>query len=148
MLSTENPKEMKAVNEQPQKDVKKCEYCGKPIKGREDKKYCNVDCKNNFNSRVRAEFRAGAHPNAPLILKAIKTNYEILLKHHLTGMEKDEAIQLEKSELVKKGFNDRFFTSIHTDSWGNQWKCCFDCAFREMENGQLELAHFPLQASL
>jgi hypothetical protein len=125
-----------------------CEYCGRLISGRLDRKFCDVNCKNNFNSRLRSAFRAGVHPNAAQILKRIKVNYEILLKHQVQKIEKDTITYINKEQLVNDGFDPRFFTSITTDKWGEIWKCCFDCGFRETDGGNLEFAHFPQQAEL
>lgn len=129
-------------------EARKCDFCERPIKGRPDKRFCNVDCKNNFNSRLRSAFRAGVHPNAQQIIRIIRTNYELLLKQGLTSLEKGASYDIDKGKLVKKGFDERFFTSITTDKWGNLWKCCFDCGFRDLEGGEIELAHFPRQADL
>ena len=131
-----------------QQEARKCDFCERPIKGRLDKRFCNVDCKNNFNSNLRSAFRAGVHPNAQQIIRIIRTNYEILLKQGLKSPEKRDSYYIDKGELIKNGFDERFFTSITTDKWNNLWKCCFDCGFRDLEGGEIELAHLPEQADL
>ncbi|MFA6275620.1 MAG: hypothetical protein WC622_02665 [Pedobacter sp.] len=139
---------METTLENPSPPNRTCDYCGRPISGRLDRKFCDVNCKNNFNSRQRSAFRAGVHPNAGQIIKQIKINYEILLKRQVQKIEKDATTYINKEQLVKDGFDPRFFTSLTTDKWGEIWKCCFDCGFREIEDGNIELAHFPKQAEL
>ncbi|MEO7801082.1 MAG: DUF2116 family Zn-ribbon domain-containing protein, partial [Ginsengibacter sp.] len=39
-------------------DEKKCLACGKPLRGRVDKKFCDDYCRNNYNNRQKAK---GSH---------------------------------------------------------------------------------------
>ncbi|MEJ2901639.1 hypothetical protein WAE58_04360 [Pedobacter panaciterrae] len=111
------------------KNIKKdCLYCGKALTGREDKLFCNVDCKNNYHSRQRAELKAKEHPNAAAIISTIKNNYKILLTYQLHAMDEGSMISIPKHELTSKGFNERFHTSTFTKQ-GETWHCCFDCAW-------------------
>ncbi len=33
----------------------KCLYCGNPVKGRTDKKFCNDYCRNNYNNQLKSK---------------------------------------------------------------------------------------------
>lgn len=108
--------------------TKDCLYCGKALAGREDKRFCNIDCKNNHHSRHRAELRAKEHPNTSAILAIIKNNYKILLTYQLDATDKGSMILVPRTELTSKGFDERFYTSTFIEL-KETWHCCFDCAW-------------------
>ena len=41
-------------------ETKTCLACGKPLKGRVDKKFCDDYCRNNYNNQQKAK---GSHSN-------------------------------------------------------------------------------------
>src|SRR5690606_5358857 len=58
---------------------KQCQQCGRPLKGRTDKRFCNDDCRNNFNRAKRRKITDQAPDTIPEIIRIIKRNYQILL---------------------------------------------------------------------
>lgn len=111
------------------KNIKKeCLYCEKALAGREDKRFCDVDCKNNYHSRSKSELNAQGHPNTSEIIKIIKQNYKILLgyKAEITSRS---SLWFDSQEFHKRGFNPNFYTSVYHDSKQNLWFCCFDICY-------------------
>jgi hypothetical protein len=116
------------TDQKPEKTT--CDYCGKALFGREGKKYCNVDCKNNFNSRIRAELRSRENSFFPKAFAQIKKNYRILL-NYTDILKKSEAIQLGKTELSALGFDAECCTGAFIDYRGKLWRCCNDYIWHE-----------------
>ena len=109
-----------------------CRYCEKELHGRAGKIFCNVDCKNNFNSRIRATKRAEENKLFPDVIKAIKNNYRILLNYDLKPGDPGESM-IKKTELKSLGFDPRFCTSAVIQN-NRLWKCCFAFCWNEEEN--------------
>jgi hypothetical protein len=100
-----------------------CNYCGKQLHGREGKKYCNVDCKNNFNSRIRSELRSKENEFFPKAFNQIKVNYRIL-HNYKEELEDGNGLYMELKELVKFGFDPDFCTNAYIDYRERLWKSC------------------------
>lgn len=99
-----------------------CQYCGKPIKGRSDKRFCNDDCRNHYNRHERQE-KTKPHPNTQEIFRIIRKNY-ILLK----ALAKPDALSTNYYDetITELGINQNFCTSAHLDADGKLWRYCFD----------------------
>jgi ribosomal protein L24E len=130
-------------------DTKKrtCIYCEKTLHGREGKMFCNVDCKNNYHSRRKAELNAKGHPNVPEILKIIKQNYKILLGYK-EDVNSHKHLWFNKQELKDQGFEPRFYTSNYTDGRGEHWHCCFDMCYRSHDTYNYKLIQVINQAEI
>ena len=50
-----------------------CAYCGAPLCGRSDKKYCNSYCKNHYHNKM-----VTTHQYGKKLLKSLDCNYSIL----------------------------------------------------------------------
>lgn len=123
-----------------------CLFCDRRIEtgARPEKVYCNVDCKNNYNSRKKAELKAQGSPYQIEILKIIKNNYQILLKYKDSdkGLKRKE---VAKQELIDKGFIPIFFTSTNETPDHGLWKCCFDICFMEAGDNHYNLSFKPIK---
>jgi len=108
-----------------------CRYCEKELHGRAGKMFCNVDCKNNFNSRVRSVKRVEENKLFPEVIKTIKNNYRILLSFNLSRLTENEYITINKNELRSKGFDYRYCTGANLDTEQKLWKCCFAFCWHE-----------------
>ena len=53
-----------------------CEYCGKDIKGRSDKRFCDDNCRNTFNHKKKIPDNEVYAP----VVNILKKNRAILLK--------------------------------------------------------------------
>ena len=109
-----------------------CAYCGKPLFGRTDKRFCNDGCRNAFNRKKLAELKNKNHENLPEIFKIIKRNYEILKSF---GEIEDQCGIFDLDSNIKdQGINTNYFTSIYIDG-DTLWKFCFERGWNEFDNG-------------
>lgn len=104
---------------------KTCLDCGAAVKGRSDKKFCNDQCRNNYNNRLKAE------ENTPvkLINRILQGNRKILEKHNPDGKTR-----ISKDKLEKAGFNFAFFTHLYETQKGNTYKFCYDQGYLLLES--------------
>ncbi|ALL07105.1 hypothetical protein AQ505_17405 [Pedobacter sp. PACM 27299] len=130
------------MNHANQIEKKCCENCGELIVGRTDKRFCDTYCKNTFNSNRRKAERFQEYDNLPEIFKIIKNNHEILKTYQPAEFSEQSSTEgISRQELLAKGFNFRFFTSIQRDTFGEYWKFCFDYGWRENGYDYCSLSH-------
>ena len=85
-----------------------CPACGKNVKGRADKRFCDDYCRNNYNNQLNSD----AVNYVRNVNNILRRNRRIL-EETMEGVEK--ATARSKAELVKKGYRFDFFTSIFTN---------------------------------
>ncbi|MEO6187855.1 MAG: DUF2116 family Zn-ribbon domain-containing protein [Ginsengibacter sp.] len=107
--------------------IKHCQTCGKVIKGRTDKKYCDDYCRNNFNNQLKADTTNLVRN----INNALGKNRRIL-ESMLTGNE--EITKTTKDKLLQKGFQFKYFTNTYTNKKGNVYFFCYDLGYLPLEN--------------
>lgn len=96
-----------------------CLFCSKPLFGRADKKYCDVQCKNSFHN----EHLKKKPSSQTKILQQILQNrihYELLLGE---GVKKEISYQ----DLENLGVDINFFTHVKKLP-GIEIRCCFEFA--------------------
>ncbi len=101
-----------------------CLDCGKAVKGRTDKKFCDDSCRNNYNNHLKID--------DGFLLKKInailKKNRTILLTLNPEGK-----IKVSRKKLLTAGFNFEFHTHYYQTQNGNLYTFCY-------EHGYLSLA--------
>jgi predicted nucleic acid-binding Zn ribbon protein len=60
-----------------------CGDCGKEIKGRSDKRFCDDTCRNNFNRKKWQAEQIPISEDALEIIRIIKKNYQLLKTRNL-----------------------------------------------------------------
>ena len=88
-------------------DSRTCPVCEVAVKGRSDKVFCSIKCKSIAQYENRQE-------NEKFFLqvdKQLKINRKVLKRYNKSGYT-----TIRSSELVKEGFNPKFFTHY----WKNQ----------------------------
>lgn len=105
---------------------KLCLSCGEPIKGRTDKKFCDDQCRSNYNNRLNSENSVQVR----IVNNILKKNRKLL--ESVIGSEGKGKIS--KQKLTEKGFNFRYFTQIHTTQKGSVYKLCYEYAYLLIEN--------------
>ncbi|KIA96186.1 hypothetical protein OC25_03635 [Pedobacter kyungheensis] len=121
-------------NETPTHEKPRCRYCDKILHGRAGKIFCNVDCKNNYNSRIRSVDRAEENKRFPDVIKTIKNNYRVLKQYRLNNLKEGEIRHIRKDELRRLGFDHRFCTGAALEGGREMWKCCFEFCWKEDMN--------------
>ncbi|MEO8796037.1 MAG: DUF2116 family Zn-ribbon domain-containing protein [Daejeonella sp.] len=109
---------------------KTCLDCHNPIKGRADKKFCDDQCRSNYNNRQKMD--------TDLYLKHVN---QILKKNRnlLTRFNPDGKAKVKKAKLADSGFNFNFFTHIYETQKGQTYKFCYEYGYLELNAFELLL---------
>ena len=99
-----------------------CRYCGKALRGRSDKRFCNDQCRSQHNNPMRSEDTRLMR----VINTAIRRNRAIL-RHCL---KKAVTRTISREELSAAGFSFRYHT--HTRKKGAATNLfCYEFGWRE-----------------
>ena len=104
--------------------IRKCKSCGEPLVGRSDKKFCDDQCRNTFNSKIKRE-------NEEFMLsinKHLRINRKILKQLNPEGKT-----TIRKEYLSQLGFNFRYFTHTYKSKGGNVYKFCYEYGYFEID---------------
>lgn len=102
-----------------------CLDCGKTVIGRADKKFCDDQCRSNFNNREKTRLSEPIKKINAILLK----NKRILDELNTEGKTKVAKLKLEKA-----GFNFNYFTHKHITQNGNSYTFCYDQGYLPLEN--------------
>lgn len=105
-----------------------CLACGKALRGRVDKKFCDAGCRNVYhNRRQRAERRE-------------INGVDLVLKHNRRILKvcigRERTRRVSKEELLARGFRFEFFTHHFTNSRGKRYAFCYDHGWLGLEGEQ------------
>lgn len=106
---------------------KNCLACGKPVKGRSDKKFCDDYCRNVYNNQANG-VNSGVVRN---INNDLKKNRQILASLIPGGQE---TIKISRSKLTHLGFKFKWMTHQYTNSKGQVYFYCYDYGYLPIEN--------------
>ncbi|HRD57918.1 MAG TPA: hypothetical protein PK504_07695 [Ferruginibacter sp.] len=106
--------------------IKTCLSCGKPVKGRTDKKFCDDYCRNNFNNQLKSS----SSNLVRNINNALSKNRRIL--EDVIGAE--EMQKTTKEKLLQKGFQFKYQTHLYNNKKGNTYFFCYDMGYLPLEN--------------
>ncbi|ADY53628.1 hypothetical protein Pedsa_3089 [Pseudopedobacter saltans DSM 12145] len=99
---------------------KLCLDCQTPVVGRSDKKFCDDQCRTNYNNRLKATDDS--------LLKQInlilKKNYQILKNCNPDGKTK-----VKRELLLQKGFDFNYHTHLYTTQKGTSYIFCYDFGY-------------------
>ena len=106
-------------------ETRKCLYCGEPIIGRMDKKFCCDSCRNSYNYEK-------THKQVNVIRKIngiLARNRNILEELNPNG--KGFAT---RQQLTEKGFDFKYFTSVYTTKAGAVYHFVYEQGYEPKEN--------------
>ncbi|WP_346238922.1 DUF2116 family Zn-ribbon domain-containing protein [Niabella insulamsoli] len=107
-----------------------CLNCGKAVKGRSDKKFCDDYCRNNYNNQMKsADSRLIRNIN-----NALKKNRQLLAQ--LLASEA-ETVQTTREKLIALGFKFKYFTHQYTTQKGKTYCYCYDLGYLPLENNRI-----------
>ena len=104
---------------------KVCLDCGEPLKGRIDKKFCNDQCRNSYNNKLKGN----SNNLMRNINNALRKNRRILSELNPEGISK-----VSKDKLTLQGFNFNYFTNIYQTKSGKTYYYCYDYGYLPIEN--------------
>jgi hypothetical protein len=108
---------------------KNCLHCGKELKGRRDKRFCDVHCKGAFHYNKNLEETPEFYTRVD---KQLKLNRKILKQYNKAG----KAI-VRAETLLKEGFNPRFMTHYWKNKIGDVYLFAYEFGFlKRTENGK------------
>lgn len=110
-------------------DIKNCLSCGKQIKGRADKKFCDDYCRNNYNNQQKAKGNHSTYVRN--INNALLKNRKILAS--LKG-EKEEHVKSNKEKLITLGFSFKYLTHSFTNKDGKTYYWCYDYGYLPLDH--------------
>jgi len=108
------------------KDEKLCLECGEPIKGRLDKKFCDDQCRSNYNNKANSDATAEVRN----INNALRKNRRILE----SVVNKDGKGRISRAKLLEEGFNFKYITQLHNTKANTTYKLCYDYGYMPVEN--------------
>lgn len=112
-----------------------CGYCGKQLKGRSDKKFCNDSCRNAFNHRQKEAENTDF--NFQSVISILKKNRAILVAARKDTKTNKYLVATEKY-LLAKGFNFQYCTEhIRYNEYDHYF--CFDVGYVIKEPDKCEL---------
>lgn len=106
-----------------------CLACGKPLKGRIDKKFCDDYCRNNYNNQQKAK---GSHSSLVRNINNALLKNRKILESVLPGTE--ETAKANKEKLLRLGFQFKYLTHIYTTKTGNAYYYCYDYGYLPLDN--------------
>jgi len=104
-----------------------CVTCGKPVKGRTDKKFCDDYCRNNYNNQLKSH-KINLVRN---INNALGKNRRILEGLFTDG---EEMAKITRDKLLQKGFQFKYITHTYTNKKGNVYFFCYDLGYLPLDN--------------
>lgn len=107
-------------------EIKQCLSCGKPVKGRTDKKFCDDYCRNNYNNQLKS----GTSNLVRNINNALNKNRRLL--EELLGTE--DLVKSTRDRLLEKGFQFKYFTHLFNNKKGQTYFFVYDMGYLPLEN--------------
>lgn len=104
---------------------KTCAHCGKKLRGRVDKKFCNDYCRNAFNNKQNSD------PNNYVrnINNSLRKNRRILE----TALPPEGMVKLPKKKLFDQGYNFKFHTHQYVNRKGDIYYFCYEYGFLPLD---------------
>ena len=104
-----------------------CHSCGKPVKGRSDKKFCDDYCRNNYNNQLKG--------SDSLLIRNI--NNALKKNRHLLAAllpEGENTVKTTQDKLLSQGFSFKYFTHQYITKKGSIYHYCYDLGYLHLEN--------------
>jgi hypothetical protein len=106
--------------------AKTCIECGKTLKGRTDKKFCDDFCRNAYNNKLNSDSNAYVRNINNVLRKNRRLLQEALPLN-------EEMTKVTKQRLLEKGFQFKYFTHTYTNKKGNMYFFCYEYGYLPLE---------------
>ncbi len=110
---------------------KVCLDCGKKLNGRSDKKFCDDQCRSNYNTHRKT--------GDPLAVRTINN----ILKKNRRVMEQlinaEGKIKLKREAFTRKGFDFNYHTHTYNTLKGTTYLFCYEYGYLPLEDDELLL---------
>jgi predicted nucleic acid-binding Zn ribbon protein len=108
-------------------EQKTCICCGRVIKGRSDKKFCDDYCRNNYNNQLKGD----SNNYVRNINNILKKNRRILEEHF---PENEKMGKITKEKLLTAGFQFKYLTHTYTTHKGSTYSFCYEYGYLPLEH--------------
>ncbi len=113
-----------------EREDKTCLLCGKILKGRSDKKFCDDYCRAAFNN----ELKSVANNYIRNVNNALGKNRRILESLLPAG---EQTAKASRDKLAEKGFLFKYHTHQYNARNGNTYFYCYEYGYLPLENNRL-----------
>ncbi len=107
-------------------EIAVCLQCGEKIIGRIDKRFCDAQCRNGFNNKLKRV----SEKQIIEINRILRRNRKILKQFNPAGKT-----TVRKEYLEKLDFDFKFHTHTFTTSHNNTYKFCYEYGYLGVEDG-------------
>ena len=114
-------------------EQKVCLHCSKELLGRADKKFCDKQCRNDFNNSQNAV----SNNYIRTVNRIIKKNRNILEALCPT----DKSVKVKKKELSKRGFSFEYFTNTYITKAEKTYYFCYEYGYIDLDNDHFALVY-------
>lgn len=118
----------------PETEIRNCLSCGKTVRGRIDKKFCDDYCRNAYNNAQKAP----AYNLVRNINNQLAKNRRLLEEAIPTG---EEIGKTTKERMLSKGFSFKYLTHTYTNKKGNVYIFCYDYGYLPLESEWMLVVH-------
>jgi hypothetical protein len=102
-----------------------CLDCGEHLIGRADKKFCNDQCRNNYNNRLNSEASATVRN----INHSLRKNRRILAE-----LIPEDKVTVHKEKLSNMGFNFNYITHLYVTQKGSTYRFVYEYGYLPLDN--------------
>ncbi len=106
--------------------TKNCIVCSKTFRGRSDKKFCSLNCKNDFHYQKKSSSSI-----VQQIDSILHKNRNVLLKRFEKENPEKTKIYTSKIQLTMAGFNFSYYTSTYLNIHNKRYFYIYDFAWME-----------------
>ena len=110
-----------------QKENKTCLSCGKTVKGRSDKKFCDDYCRAAFNN----ELKSAANSLIRNVNNALAKNRRVLQQLLPEG---EHTAKASREKLLEKGFQFKYHTHLYRTKTDKTYFYCYEYGYLPLEN--------------
>ena len=105
-----------------------CLHCGKPLRGRIDKKFCDSGCKNEFNNRIHRQERHEI------------SRIDLILKHNRRALKEClgafPSRRVSETELLQRGMRFEYYTHHYVNARQDRYCFCYDYGYLMLGEGR------------
>lgn len=105
-----------------------CRACGKPLKGRLDKKFCDDYCRNSYNNQLNSD----QNNLVRNINNILRKNRRILEKLIPAG---EKMKKVKEENLVEEGFNFKYHTHQYRNQKGQVYFFNYEYGYLHIDHG-------------
>ena len=103
-----------------------CLDCGKTLRGRVDKKFCDDACRNNYNNRQNSDQTNFVRK----VNNVLKKNRRILLE--VLG-DTDETVKIKRERLLEQGFQFSYHTHTYLTQKQQTYFFCYEFGYLPLD---------------